>query len=307
MKLGIRGKKLNSWIIISGTYLIFEQIMGQHLYSFRQGWQSEALARFLLSHFSFLGQPSTIADDVGSDFYCTLFRRELAGTNQSLVPTSSFLIQIKSNHDKINLSDKSQFLNQLELPFFVGVANRERMKLQIYSGRALQLIFTMKGIPNKLLVELDPPISDKIYYSINNSAEDDFTVKFPLIVEIQASDVEEQADQIFSILSDENFLIHQNIASRKMGELILRFSEDDVRIFAGPGSTRKFRQNFLYRLAEVFFNLSWISRSAPQLFLRTEFEIYAELWEKLRSTAPRALQDEINPIYESLRHNLPGD
>src|SRR5271154_5695100 len=106
-----------------------------HLYSFRQGWQSETLARFLLSHFSFIAQPSTIADDVGGDFYCTLFRREAAGTNQRLIPNSSFLIQIKSADDEIDLSNKADFLEQLELPFFVGVADREELKLRIYSGR----------------------------------------------------------------------------------------------------------------------------------------------------------------------------
>lgn len=262
------------------------------------------MASFLLSHFSFIAHPSTIADDVGSDFYCTLFRREKSGNNQSLFPASSFLIQIKSNHEKIDLSDKSEFLNQLELPFFIGVANRDKMKLQIYSGRALQLIFTMKGIPNKLLIELVPPITDKRYYSIDNGADSHFTVKFPLILEVHASDVEANAQTIFSTLSEENSLIFQNISSRKLAQSILRFSDDDVRVFAGPDSITRSRENFLHRLVEVFFNLDWISKNAPERFSREEFGIYSELWEKLRCTASKTLCDEIDFIYKPLKASL---
>jgi hypothetical protein len=39
-----------------------------HLYSIRSGWEAERLAHYLLSRFSFVAQPTTIADDVGSDF-----------------------------------------------------------------------------------------------------------------------------------------------------------------------------------------------------------------------------------------------
>ena len=49
-----------------------------HLFSLRRipvrtGWEAERLARHLSSRFSFVAQPTTIADDVGSDFYCTIF------------------------------------------------------------------------------------------------------------------------------------------------------------------------------------------------------------------------------------------
>src|SRR3989442_3819860 len=46
--------------------------MGQ-LYTVRTGWEAERLAHYLLSRFSFVAQPTTISDDVGSDFYCTIF------------------------------------------------------------------------------------------------------------------------------------------------------------------------------------------------------------------------------------------
>ena len=71
-----------------------------HLHSFRQGWQSENLARFLLSKVSFISKPSTISDDLGSDFLCTLFKIE----KNELHPSSSFAIQIKSEGSKIDIT-----------------------------------------------------------------------------------------------------------------------------------------------------------------------------------------------------------
>jgi len=43
-----------------------------HLYTVRTRWEAERLAHYLLSRFSFVAQPTTIADDVGSDFYCAI-------------------------------------------------------------------------------------------------------------------------------------------------------------------------------------------------------------------------------------------
>jgi hypothetical protein len=69
-----------------------------HLYMVRTGWEGERLAEYLLSRFSFVGQPTTIADDVGSDFFCTIF--DLTDTQPPTVePRISFAIQVKTNHD----------------------------------------------------------------------------------------------------------------------------------------------------------------------------------------------------------------
>lgn len=102
-----------------------------HLYSFRQGWQSENIARFLLSKFSFISSPSTISDDIGSDFLCTLFKIEKG----KLHPSNSFAIQIKSksNSKKIGITKKISYLVDLEIPFFVGVIDRDNLKISIYA------------------------------------------------------------------------------------------------------------------------------------------------------------------------------
>lgn len=35
----------------------------------RLGWENEQLAHYLLSRFSFVAHPSTVGDDLGSDFF----------------------------------------------------------------------------------------------------------------------------------------------------------------------------------------------------------------------------------------------
>lgn len=253
-----------------------------HLYKFRQGWQSENLARFLLSEIAFIAQPSTVADDVGSDFYCTLFRREQAGQNQHLIPQDSFVIQIKSSGGNLDLSDKAPFLKQLELPFFLGIVDRKELSMEIFSGRALHLLFTMRGLPNKLVVNPAPLMPDKNYYEIVNEDQKHFNLKFPLVAKLSAKDLDAASEKIFSVLSAECSLIYQNIASRQMSEYILTFGEDDVRIFAGSGSAQRFRHNLCLRLAEAFYNLEWILQMATPEFSETEFNIYREAWEKIR-------------------------
>jgi hypothetical protein len=41
----------------------------------RRGWENEHLAAVLLSGVSFIAHPLTIGDDIGSDFFCTLFEK----------------------------------------------------------------------------------------------------------------------------------------------------------------------------------------------------------------------------------------
>ena len=268
-----------------------------HLYKFRQGWQSENLARFLLSEFAFIAQPSTVADDVGSDFYCTLFKKEKDGGNHHLIPKNSFVIQIKSSENDVDLSSKAGFLEQLELPFFIGVVDRRELSLKIFSGRALHLLFTMIGVPNKLMVKLTPRIQDKHYYETIDEHQKHYNLMFPFIAEVVAKSIDRDSEMIFPLLADECSLIHQNISSRRVKEYILGFGPDDVRIFAGPGSAPQFRQNFCHRMAEVFYNLEWLFNNSPQQFSKPEFSTYAASWAQIRlhcSPSDQALVDSIH-------------
>ncbi len=115
-----------------------------HLGKFRKGWENEHLASFLLSRISFVANPLTVTDDVGSDFFCTLF--EVSEADQ-LFPRSSFAIQIKSSKDQIDATGKIEHLRKLELPFFVGVVDQRNLRLSIYSGDYLPIFFSHYGIP----------------------------------------------------------------------------------------------------------------------------------------------------------------
>ena len=114
-----------------------------HLRSYRLGWQSQNLARFILYKFCFLAEPVQVADDIGIDYFCTLFEARQSGTNAELVPRSSFAIQVKSEDrsQRVDLSRYLPYLERLELPFFLGIVNRDTLKLAIYSGELLTPFF----------------------------------------------------------------------------------------------------------------------------------------------------------------------
>src|ERR1022692_4839910 len=63
-----------------------------HLLQLRTGWEGERLAAYLLSQFSFIAHPASVADDLGSDFFCTIFEVQPVAGRQALLPRSSFAI-----------------------------------------------------------------------------------------------------------------------------------------------------------------------------------------------------------------------
>ena len=108
----------------------------------RKGWENERLAEYLLSRFSFVAQPSSIADDLGSDFFCTIFKIIDASGRDSLIPRSSFAIQVKSSVAKVSVDNKIDYLLGLELPFFIGVVRQSPPEMSIYSAELLPVLFS---------------------------------------------------------------------------------------------------------------------------------------------------------------------
>jgi hypothetical protein len=115
-----------------------------HQRSFRLGWQSQNLARFILYNFAFLAEPVQVADDIGIDFFCTLFETRCEATNVALIPRNSFAIQIKSESKsaKIDLTGYLPYLQSMELPFFIGVVNRDNLTLAFYSGELVHATYS---------------------------------------------------------------------------------------------------------------------------------------------------------------------
>jgi hypothetical protein len=254
-----------------------------HLASFRQGWQSENLARFLLSSFAFISQPSTISDDIGSDFFCTLFTMVREYGKDYLIPKNSFVIQIKSDHSLIDVSNKLDHLFNLELPFFVGVVDKSEISMSIFSGEAIPFLFSHHGLPDGLQIRLSyEPVADASdYYAEINRGN--FEVLFPLVGSIspnikRLSDFVDRLEALCTVM-------HRNIASKNNGEYIFEFPGREtplVSIFAGKGSNRVFRINFLNRLAEVFSNLEWIHNNIPREFDEDEFVLFDWFYHKLK-------------------------
>lgn len=102
--------------------------------SWRLGWQSKNIARFILYRFSFLTEPVYTVDDIGGDFFCTLFETKQTQTNANLLPRNSFWIQVKSedSSETIDLTKNVEMLLNLEIPFFIGVVDRSNLKLSIF-------------------------------------------------------------------------------------------------------------------------------------------------------------------------------
>lgn len=276
-----------------------------HLHSFRQGWQSENIARFLLSKFSFISKPSTISDDLGSDFLCTLFKIEKG----KLYPSNSFAIQIKSKNSNknIEITDKMSYLGNLEIPFFVGVIDRDKLKISIYAGEYICDYHSssegigIKKFYIKLVEKREEPLKmfekkgDKLY------------ILFPKVVEIDAkydyTKEPEKINDLFSICR----LIQENISSINSNEFIFkRFNSNFVWIYTGSTSIKHFQDNFLKRLAEVFHNLSWAMKSDPsnKEVVKKQFEIYQRLYldlAKLYGTMPEYVSKGYNELEKLLK------
>jgi len=266
-----------------------------------KGWENEHLALFLLSRISFVSNPVTVADDAGSDFFCTLFE---VGKGDVLFPRSSFAIQIKSSKDKIDATGKIEYLEKLELPFLVGVVDQAKLRMSLYSGEYLPILFAHHGIPRDLKLSLeDTSITYDNYCEVR--PESKYVLRMPHVLDLEG---QEDSD---AIVGKGQSLIHlcsrmlQNISSRHNCEYVFRLGDERVAIFAGPGSAQTFRNNFYYRLAEVFYNYEWLYRSNPDRFNLTEYHVFERLYHALKSTGQ--LPHVVSAAYESIRQRLSSD
>jgi len=274
-----------------------------HLASFRRGWENENLARFLLSKFSFIANPSTISDDIGSDYFCTLFNVIKKDSHKYLMPKNSFAIQIKSNVENFDITNKIGYLANLEVPYFIGIIDRDKLELSIYSGEFFPQFISHKT-PNNLCVELCDRnrITNYDYFTENEDRK--FVLRFPKVAVINAkikpTELQKIVDELCGICS----LIQGNISSRKNCEYIFhQYNSRTVKIIAGRDSANTFRENFLKRLAENFFNLKWILENNPKEFDIQEYRIYENLLsdiQKLKFDVP----DYVTTPYEWLREAL---
>ena len=255
-----------------------------HLATFRKGWESENLARYILSRFSFIANPATVSDDIGIDFFCTIFLHQDLKGKQYLLPKNSFAIQIKSSEKKFDVTDKIDYLNNLELPYFIGVVSREKGSMRIYSGEYIPFFFTKVGIPSQLTLQPVEIIENEIFDGFYEEVEDGcYKLKFPFIMEISVSDNLDKLIPKAVELIKLSRVIQSNISSKNNHEYIFDFYKNPQfsYIFTGAGSVDVFRENFYKRLAEVFYNFEWIINNRPDNFDLNEFKIYEAVYLRI--------------------------
>lgn len=270
-----------------------------HLQDFRVGWENEHLAEYLLSRISFIANPVTIGDDIGSDFLCTLFEPKAVNERRQLFPLRSFAIQIKSSANHYSADNKIGYLDRLELPFLLGVVDQSDLSLTIYSGQFLPMMLTEIGIPTRLTLR---PVQEETLtvgeaYSRDSSH---CNLKLPFLVRLSANDTQDECDTKRQLIAIRCARMQANISTKIAEEYIYRLDDTGgVQIQAGPGSVRTFRRNLYLRLAEAFYNLEWIIDSAPDHFNREEYALYANFYASLSEREP-----ELPPLLHEIAARL---
>lgn len=228
--------------------------MSAHLKSFRSGWQSENLAKYILSNFAFIAQPTTIADDIGTDFFCTIFDEVISAKKSYLVPKESFAIQIKSDSTTFSIDGKAQYLKGLGIPFFVGVVDKIKQELEMFSGEYLLPFFADKENAEKIEIKLckEIPINGPPYSEEGEA----FTVCFPKLVTLGTDPTLDDFSEKIKILSEACKTITSNITRRNSKELI--FADSFSRGFIMVGNEQMKQESLSHRLLKIRIELSYV-------------------------------------------------
>lgn len=276
-----------------------------HLLTPRKGWENERMAAYLLSRFSFVAQPNSIADDIGSDFFCTIFKIIDVSGRDALIPRSSFAIQVKSSSSEVSADNKIDYLSGLELPFFIGVVSQSPAEMKIYSAELLPLLFSERGKPNRL--SLNPIAASD--FDPDNYFEDvgpgEIRLRCPMIIALSIDDdratLSPKVDALLRICNR----ARGNISARASEEHIYDVDgEGHYRIVAGSGSVQFFRSNFVKRLGEYFYNLLWILNSQPDKFSVNEFQLFESFYHDLENVYGDPLPGYVSTAYGALKAKL---
>lgn len=240
--------------------------MKKHLASVRKGWQGENLARYILSNFSFISHPSTIADDLGADFFCTLFNTVRRGNKSYLVPKASFAIQIKSNRRTFDITGKREYLENLEIPFFVGVCNQKMQNLEFYSGEYLIPFFADILKAKRIKVKLCETVDCNSNYYIRKDKE--FTLRFPKCCTIGSN--RDSFKKEIENLSEACRKISRNI-SRRNNKHYIFFDSISNKYIVFPDKVGKSIDLKIYK---IFYELAYILEKG---YIKNNLEKYKKI------------------------------
>ena len=248
------------------------------LYKFRSGWENENLAKYLLSRIAFIAEPVSVSDDLGSDIYCTLFETKKIGKEKLIFPKSTIAIQIKSNFDVVNVDPSIDYLNKLELPYFVGVVDRSDLSISIYSGENLSWMFSYVGKIESLKIRLVEKIDNRIIPTEPRRGK--YTIQFQFVCKFNANSSASELEEITRIMLSSANISFGNISTRRNKEYLFESSDNHIHILAGKDSATTYQINFIKRLAECFRNIHWILVNNQNLSdsLLKEFKIYERVY-----------------------------
>lgn len=302
--------------------------------TFRRGWENELLAGYLLSRISYISNPVTVSDDKGTDYFCTLFTRERKEGKEYGCPRTSFAIQIKSSDENIKVSDKIEYLDNLDLPLFIGVVTQcsegKASKLEVYSAELIPFLFAHKWFPNttpqrhlELVLKKDQKLSRESYTGegkghgmqyVCSKNENSHELVCPFIAELTPDDDENTRNDIAKKLIETCYRARAIISTYRMKEHIYKLpgvDESDPIVLAGSGSHECYRRNVEYRLAEVFCNHIWIVRNLESLkkddpgyiFPREEYEAFRDLYIALDKSSQKP-SDLVRRVFDELQVEL---
>ena len=241
------------------------------------GWENEHLAAFVLSRIAFVATPVTVADDVGTDLFCTLYDRVVRNNVPVLVPRSSIAVQVKSNRDDVDMAPKLEYLARLEMPFYVGVVNQRALTLELFSGRFLPCLLSYRGSHTKLPLVLVETFDR--HYRTGDDAHG-YKLLCHKVATLAADTTPEATAQAAQAIKEDAAAALQALVSRANQEYIFQITDTEVEIYTGKDSARTFRYSFFKRLAEALLNLEWLIK-AKQPISSPELDLYLSLTPRL--------------------------
>jgi hypothetical protein len=262
------------------------------------GWENEHFAAFLMSRIAFVASPMKVADDVGTDLFCTLHERRSPHNTPLLVPRNTIAVQIKSSSAVVNASKHVGYLARLEMPFYVGVVDQKKLSLDLYSVRFLPVLLTFRGKQPKLKLRLVKGVNGSLWTERKHG----FELKCPKIVTLRAQDKGPAVARAVKSLGDDAALALQAIASRLNKDYVFDLLGGGIRVFAGKDSAKTFREGFYKRLAQAFKNFSWLLTNGSQV-RNAEIEAYLSMYDGLVGVVdlPEYVQDARNCLVKAFR------
>jgi hypothetical protein len=253
-----------------------------HLAYPHKGWENEHLATFLLSRVAFVASPLTIGDDLGTDLFCTLFEQSMHNDQPVLLPRSSIAVQVKSKRSPINIASKLEYIARLEVPYYLGVVDQKALTLELFSARFLPALLSMKGKHSTL--HLCPVDSfDRHYRPTDDSGA--YSLLCHKVATLSATDDEPSTLRAAAAIRDDSSAALTAIASRLNKEYVFEIPGGEIEVYAGRDSAKTFRHAFYKRLAEAYFNLSWLL-GANQPASDAEMDAFVAIADDLLRAGP---------------------